>query len=580
MYAAWLRFAWGRRCLRATLVTMTTAAMVALALPASGLAVTFSSSRGELDCNGDSPIQQSVRISMSCADVRGFKGINNDNTWDSRFYDNGAYIGHDEPDLNFLSDQAGSGNNVTWTETLPRDPSAAPTDSQPGSDVSHWFELTPAPWFSMNLCDPRSYPLTACAPESDSNAARCFPGVGKGCDHGGYPGAGSAFMEMQLYPPGFAPFDDAISCDNSHWCAALNIDSLECTLGYATCNAKCEEPVNFAFIQNDGVPTGPPSPQLADLRTFSPNSHTLLMNPGDHITIHMFDAPIQGQSPSSAFKVVITDLTTGQSGFMQASAANGFQNTSIDNCSGQPFNFQPAYNTAAKPNISPWGAGEETISTEFETGHFEPCTSLTDSATLAVTDSISDIYWNRCHGPYESSTTPDTVSDSTEPTDAYCFPAGDTHGALATAPDMITGCVDYLAVGDLDFDGTPYWPEWPTGATPTEKLPGSFVQALPTTENNQQYSKFFIETEVTLSESTCSGTTTEGCTVPPDGPGHFYPYWTRVDSGGTCTLEFGNVSSGAGVDDFGRDAQYGTDQIARLGYPLFEGPVQDNTCQT
>ena len=49
-------------------------------------------------------------------------------------------------------------------------------------------------------------------------------------------------MEMQFYPPGFPPFVDAISCDNTHWCAALTIDSLECTYGFATCNANCEEP--------------------------------------------------------------------------------------------------------------------------------------------------------------------------------------------------------------------------------------------------------------------------------------------------------------------------------------------------
>lgn len=80
-------------------------------------------------------------------------------------------------------------------------------------------------------------------------------------------------MEMQLYPPGFAPFSDAISCDDAHWCAALTIDSLECALGFASCNGNCEEPVNAAFIQHDGVPTGAPGPQDADLASLTPNSH-------------------------------------------------------------------------------------------------------------------------------------------------------------------------------------------------------------------------------------------------------------------------------------------------------------------
>ena len=38
-------------------------------------------------------------------------------------------------------------------------------------------------------------------------------------------------MEMQLYPPGKPPFVDSTSCDDSHWCAALTIDSLACTPG-------------------------------------------------------------------------------------------------------------------------------------------------------------------------------------------------------------------------------------------------------------------------------------------------------------------------------------------------------------
>ena len=179
----------------------------------------------------------------------------------------------------------------------------------------------------VDLCDPNLFPLTPCTPESDSNAptcnvANCVSNLG----------GGSAFMEMQFYPPGEPPFVDSTSCDDTHWCAALTIDSLECTAGFVNCNTNCEEPVNFAFIQRDGVPTGPPSPQDADVTTETPNKETLLMNPGDKITFHMFDAPAPGGG--DAFEVVMDDLTTHQSGFMQASAANGFQNTSISRLLG------------------------------------------------------------------------------------------------------------------------------------------------------------------------------------------------------------------------------------------------------
>ena len=39
------------------------------------------------------------------------------------------------------------------------------------------------------------------------------------------------------------------------------------------------------------------------------------------------------------------------------------------------------------------------------------------------------------------------------------------------------------------------------------------------------------------------------------------------------------MSSGPGVKDFGKDAQYGKDLFPTLGYPEFEGPIRDNTCK-
>jgi len=536
---------------------------------------------GELDCNGQSTMQTSVNNRLNCTDIRGFDTWT-PNTWGGRFYDNGRYIGHDEPDMTFLSNAAGSGDNVTWTETLPLDPKRAPTVKHPGSDVSHWFELSVAPWFSMAICDSNSYPQSSCTPESDSNAPTCVGASTSGCSSGG----GSAFMEMQLYPPGFPPFVDSTSCDDTHWCAALTIDSLECTTGFATCNFGCEEPVNFGWVQRDGVPTGPPAPQDSDLATSTPNSQTLLMNPGDKITVHLFDAAAPGGG--SAFEVRIHDLTTGQTGYMQASAANGFMSTQgiVDgsvnaSCSGTPYNFEPEYSTAAAANVIPWAALQTNISTEFETGHWEACTSVTDAGTLTIAPGLTDTYYNKCHGPYETGR--GDKSGSPEVSDAFCYRAGDTHGSLDSPPDLMTGCADdYFQNGDLDFDGTPYYPEWPTGPNPTSKFPGSFVQNLPTT-GGAQYSKFFLQTDLALSESTCQ-TTTVGCTVPPAGPGDFYPYWTRVTSTGSghasCTLEFGNVSRGTGVNDFGGDAQYGADLQPSLGYPEFEGPVMSNACRS
>ena len=523
------------------------------------------SKSGELDCNADSPAQKSVRL-MTCTDIKGILGVDNKNTWGGKFYDNGVYIGHDEPDATFESSKPGSGNDITWAETLGADPSAAPTDANPGSDVSNYFQLTPAPWFSMALCDPNSYPQAPCKPNSDSNAPTSA-----------FNGGGSTFMEMQLYPPGEPPFVDSTSCDTTHWCAALTIDSLECTEGFATCNPNCEEPVNFAFIQTNGVPAGAPSPQEANLTTFTPNAKTLLMDPGDKIVVHMSDAAAPGGG--KAFKVTVDDLTLHTSGYMQASAANGFANTSIADCSGTPFNFQPEYSTAKPGNIIPWAAIATDVSTEFETGHWESCTSLSKPLNPNPFDaSDTGGTYNKCHGPYENAGPPD--KGSAETADGLCYKAGDTHSGYdgagtSTAPDQATGCQDnYEQNGDLDFDGSPYWTEWPTGTT-AGTYPSSFVEALPTTDG-AQYSRFFFQTDIALSEITCTSTTLSGCTVPPNGPGKFYPYWSEANVGGQCVLEFGNVSSG--VTTFGKDAQYGKNQFLTLGYPEFESRTHSTAC--
>jgi len=543
-----------------------------IGLPAHAAAPTdttiTANATGELDCNGWSTVQKPVRESL-CTDISGHvKG-----SYGGKFYDNRHYIGHDEPDTTFLSNAPGSGNNVTWTETIGRDPGALPTVVSPGHDVTHYFELTPAPWFSMAICDPNSFPGTPCTPESDSNAPTC-DGVNCGATT---EGGGSAFMEMQLYPPGEPPFVNSTSCNDTQWCAALTIDSFTGT-PTTNPNSGCVEPVNFAFIQRDGVPAGPPSPQDADLATFVNNDETLLMNPGDRITVHMSDEPAPGGG--DAFEVTIRDLSTGQSGFMQASAANGFMTTSAADCSGTPFNFQPEYNTAARANIIPWAALSTNISTEFETGHWESCSTLSDAIPNEDPLDTGGAY-NECNGPYENAGPPDNTTP--ELGDAVCYLKGDTHPGFdgpgtSTDPDEATGCQDNeFQNGDLDFDGQPYYTDWPTSLH-AGLYPASFLEQFPTS-NGRQYSQYFFQTDIALSESTCTPSTLSGCTVPPQGPGGFYPYWSTLNLGpfGGCSLEFGNVATIL-ENTHGKDAEYGTNQFATLGYPEFEGAVQNNPC--
>jgi hypothetical protein len=501
---------------------------------------------GELDCNGLSPIQQPVKPTMPCAHPRGGD--------EGRFSDNGHYIGHDEPSVRFISSRPGSGSDTTFTEQLPLDPKARPTVAHPGKDVTHWFELSVAPWISTTVCDPDSAPLLPCKPRSDSNAPQ-----------GQYPGGGQGFVELQFYAPGFAPFTDNLSCDNTHWCAALNIDSLECTGdGSGSCNNNCVEPVNFSFLQTNGVPTGPPSPQLSNLATFTPNAKTLKMNPGDKIQVHFFDAAIKN---GHALETRIKDLTSGQSGFMIASAANGFKNTDPFTCKGNPFNFEPAYSSARAANIIPWGIGPYLINDQFEIGHFEPCTSVTGQATF-TDGTFKDTYFKHCAGPYEPS--PD--SGNLEPDDSPCYKAGDTHGGTAP-PNVVTGCdVFFDAIGDLDYDGTSYRANWPDSTT-AGPFPTPFLQQQPVSAGGHQYPQIQFVTDASATEfnTNCNLITGTGCVLPPKGPGHFYPYFTQAKVGGQCVWEFGNMHNG---NAFGRDKQYGKVGPGTIG--AFASPIMTN----
>jgi hypothetical protein len=303
-----------------------------------------------MDCNGHSPKYHDVKVDLGggCTDPRG--------TWGGRFEDNGTYVGHDEPSVKFISRAPGSGNNMSYLMRLPRDPKRKPTVSPNGKTVSDYAELSPAPWFGLPICDPGSYPQNPCTPDSDSNGGAVNdPNA-----------AGSAFLEVQLYPPGYQPFVDSPSCDPTHWCAALTIDSLESQFNFVGLNANCEEPTNFAFLQRNGVPAGPPSPQLADVSTFTPDAQTLLMNQDDTLALSLRDTP-QG------LLVAANDLTTHQAGYMVASGKNGFMNTNYKTCAGTPFNFHPEYNTAKPQNQVPWAALEGGVLIEQEMGHFEPC---------------------------------------------------------------------------------------------------------------------------------------------------------------------------------------------------------------
>ena len=212
--------------------------------------------------------------------------------------------------------------------------------------------------------------------------------------------------------------------------------------------------------------------------------------------------------------------------------------TSFADCSGTPFNYQPEYNTARFRNIVPWAALETNISTEYEIGHFEPCTTVTDPASIGI-----DTIWQNCVSPYENDTSPD--SGNPEVSDAPCFPKGDTHGALDAPPNEVAGCL----ASDVDFDGTSYRTNWPNKLS-AGPFPTPFRQLNPRT-NGHSYPLMMFQTDAAASESTCAPDGT-GCAVPaPGSPGNFYPYYTQAKVSGQCVWEFGQMRNGR---TFGADS--------------------------
>lgn len=547
----------------------------------------------ELDCNGWSKAYQPVSPKMRglCADP-----IYVEHGWGYRFVDNGHYVGHDEPSVKFISTVPGSGNHMTYFMQLSTDPTLAPTLS---GSVTDYAELSAAPWFGLPICDSDSYPQNRCRPDSDHNSGLISNPKA----------SGSAFLELQFYPPGFPPFQDAVSCSQTQWCVALTIDSLECTFGFKTCNTSCIEPVNFAYLQTDGVPAGPPSPQLVDVQSFLGNARTLTMNPGDVLSASLEDT-------AAGLKTTVVDRTTGRTGFMVASAANGFMNTDISNCSGRPFSFHPEYSTASQQNQVPWAALEGGVLMEDETGHFEACASLSHQFPVTTVSGGQTFHDGRvfqtCGGGSEASgrgegpCNPATAvcanaetqgsagpapcpSNSAasgalcEFSDAYCMPQGtrsvDFNGMQERIRWPISGCQDNVFQnGDLDFDGIPYHATWPDG---TAGHPTPFRYIGPFDPNGNPYPTVQFETDVGGSEFLCNTATGAGCTAPPLGA-KFYPFWSTNDSqslsgvaspSGACVWNFGNDIAGVTTKDFGKDAQYGAPDVARYGGTLTSAPA-------
>lgn len=461
----------------------------------------------------------------------------------------GHYVGHDEPSVLFNSNVPGSGNHMSYHLVLPKDPSASNPN---GPNKSYAFELSGAEWLGMAMCDTQSYPeqVSTCPPDSNKNILD--PAVSP--KH-----VGQAYMEMQFYPPGWIPWPawqvavGSSTCSATQWCAAVNIDSLSLNpvTGQAnnpTClNKVGEEYVNFAFVTKNGQSTGPANPVDATTSgTYTPSPRKdLFMSSGDHLKVAFTDTP-------NGLRVTIHDLTTGATGLMTASKANGFAQVKFDptgtSCTAIPYNFHPMYSTSNTKTRVTWAAGSYNVAFDTEIGHFQFCRGpYKIPATRFGIDSLG----NPTACPADDQEGTGANRQPNDGDDFFCFPASE---ALLY---KVSGC-SYTNTG---FDGASYQRLWPDGNTKQHPTAFQFTSPLTGPHYNEQYSQIGLETDLPAIESTCNSSTGAGCTLIPQTdegtPAAFYPFYTDTRVAGHCYWQFGNDIPGE-ISNFGQNAQYGT----------------------
>jgi hypothetical protein len=452
----------------------------------------------------------------------------------------GEYVGHDEPSVLFKSGIPGSGNDMTYTMTLPTDPSAQPNAS--GAGGTTWnFQLRPTFWFGLTLCDSQSAPEFnhSCKPDTDANNL-----VGSNPRARDYIGKhpGTAFMELQFYGPGYVPQFEGFGCTATQYCAAMTIDSrlLDQNTGVFNTPA-CDnyilggtEPINWAYVTTSGNSQAPANPLFTGTFT-NPNfsavnpdpTKDLMMNPGDTIRIHMHDT-------AAGFRVDLVDVTTGQTGSMTASVTNGFGHIlytpGSQVCKEVSYAFHPAYSTA-NPRGNTWSAHTYNVAESDEIGHFENCLAIDANGNC---------------------TSAGAQDPSLDADDVGCVPGTDSTVV------KIDGCF----TSDSDYDGQSYRNDWPgTNPDPTADAmlhPSPLLFTSPVTTGRQQYSTIAFETDLPRIEASdsqanppfCDRTTGANCVNPPAGA-QFYPFFSTTTHGGTCTWQEGGNFIPGTIDNFG-----------------------------
>jgi hypothetical protein len=478
---------------------------------------------------------------------------------DPAFNPASGYVGHDEPSVLFKSHVPGSGNDVTYTITLPKNPRQQPNAS--GVNSTTWdFQLRPTYWFGMTMCDSESAPefTKKCTPDSDANDLESTNPHSRNYI-GKHPG--NAYMELQFYGPGYVPQFEGFGCTATQYCAAMTIDSLQENQNTGeTENADCdnyilggEEPINWAYVTTSGKSQAPANPLFTgtfddpNFAAVNPDpTQDLMMNPGDRIRLHMHDT-------RAGFRVDMFDLTTGKSGSMTASVANGFGHILFEpnasTCTAEPYAFHPEYSTGI-PRGNTWSAHTYNVAASDEIGHFENCLAIDADGN--------------CTSPAgaDSGSAPDQD-------DTFCVPGEDS--TLV----KIDGCF----FDDGDFDGQSYQLDWP-GTNPNPFIdrlwhPTAMMFTSATTNDGRtDYSTVAFEADLPRIEASdsqfnppfCDRTTGANCVNPPAGA-QFYPLYTTGTQNGGCVWQQGGTHIPGTTNRFGGSSTTEYGPLLLTAYP-------------
>ena len=245
------------------------------------------------------------------------------------------------------------------------------------------------------------------------------------------------------------------------------------------------------------------------------------MNSGDLLSVSLLDTP-------DGVQAVIHDLTSGETGSMTASAANGFGQVQYDptgtSCVNLPYDFHPMYSTSSEQTRVPWAAHTINISFAAEIGHFETCNGPNP---IPATPFGLDSSGNPITCPAGNT---EGFGANTSPTDAddiFCFPG--TEASLI----HVNGCTGI----NTGLDAFDYQPVWPDGNLALHPEPVRFSSPLTGDSDAVDYSRVAFEADLPSIEfSTCNRTTGAGCTLIPTTdkgtPAAFYPFFSALRPGG------------------------------------------------